>query len=409
MNSSKEIRQTLVLVWPLLIGLFMIMAGNGLQGTLLSLRADLEGFSLVTIGMVMSLYYCGFAAGWFIVPRMLKSVGHIRVFAGFASLASTTILLHGIFPDPWLWGAIRIVSGLSFIGLFIVSESWLNDIAPNRLRGRIFASYLFVIHAGLFLGQFLINIAPISNISLFILVSVLLSLSIMPITLANKPSPGYQEPETLPFKAIFNISPLSVAAVIVCGFCSSTVLALGPIYGQKIGLSTAEIALFIALYILGCGTLPFLFGWMSDRIDRRNIIIAISFLGFLASVFITMVPAVFMVMVYLFGGFVTSLYSTAVSAMNDRLKPEQITSATASLILSNGMSACAGPILLGALMQTFGTDIFFATLGGAFFLLLLYGTWRAFRGPKIKLEDQGEFVLMPTRSAPSALQIGEDS
>ena len=283
--SQPQVGKTIILIWPLLMALALIMAGNGLQGTLLGLRASLEEFPVSAVGSVMSLYYVGFLVGCYLVPRMISAVGHIRVFAGLASLASTTILIHGVFMDLWVWSFVRLLSGLSFAGLFIVSESWLNNIATNKLRGQIFSFYLFVIHGGLFSGQFLVALAPPGDIDLFILISILVSLSLMPITLANKPAPGYEKPETLSFKKIFKKSPLAPIGVFATGICAGTILSMGVIYARDTGYSDEQAAYFVASYILGSTIIPLIVGWLSDRIDRRNVIIGTVFCAFICSIF----------------------------------------------------------------------------------------------------------------------------
>ena len=156
--------------WPLFFGLAMIMIGNGLQGTLLGVRAEIEDFSTFTTGIIMSLYYTGFLAGSFFVPKLIAKVGHIRVFAALASLASTTVLMNGLFPEPVLWGCMRVFTGFSYAGLFIVIESWLNQAATNKTRGTMLALYMIVLYAGMALGQFLMNIADPKEMELFVLI-----------------------------------------------------------------------------------------------------------------------------------------------------------------------------------------------------------------------------------------------
>jgi MFS family permease len=411
MTFSQDIRKTLALVWPLLAGMFMIMVGNGLQGTLLALRGQAEGFPISVIGVIMSLYFCGYLAGWYVVPRMIKSVGHVRVFAAFASLASTTILAQGLFVNPYSWICIRMISGLSFVGLFIVAESWLNNIATNKLRGQILSLYFFVVNGGFFAGQFLINLAPVENIDLFILVSVLVSLSFLPITLADKPSPGYEEPEHLPFKKLISISPFSVLGVVTSGFCGTAVLTLGPVYAQSLGFSTPKIALFIALFVLGCTLVPLFTGWLSDRIDRRKVIITMALIGLGSSVaLIPLGPSLMLwLLIILLGGCVTSVHSISIAFMNDRLSTRQITSATAALILINGIAAFFAPTVSGVLMENIGPNSFFISIATVFGALSLFGIYRAFTGPEVDVEEQGEFHPIPQRSAPGIAHIHEET
>lgn len=397
----------MILVWPLLVAMFMIMTGNGLQGTLLSLRGQAEGFPVSVIGIVMSLYYCGYVVGWYIVPHMIKSVGHIRVFAGFASLASSTILLQGLFVDPYSWCVLRILSGISFVGLFIVAESWLNNVATNKLRGQILSGYFFVVNGGFFAGQFLLNLAPITEIALFIMISILISLSLIPLTLANKPSPVYEEPENLPFRKVVSISPMAVAGVLLSGFAGAGLVSIGPVYALSIGLDSANVALFIAMYVLGCGTIPLLTGWLSDRMDRRSLVAIIALAGVGISASSLLVPQFLLLNTFLLGGAVSSIHSISIAMMNDRLSRKQITSATASLILINGMSACVSPILLGVFLGTVGTGTFFIVFGAVFAMLFSFGVYRSFVGDVIDIEKQREFQPIPTRTSPSVGQISD--
>lgn len=403
--SSTALRQTLLLVWPLLAGIVMITTGNGLQGTLLGLRAMAEGFPVFATGIVMSMYYCGFLLGCFIVPRAISSVGHIRVFAASASLASTTILLHGLLADPLPWAFVRALSGLSFAGLFIVAESWLNNIATNKLRAQIFGAYIGVVHGGLFIGQFLITLAPVTDFTLFVLISVLISLSVLPLTLANKPAPGHHAPEHLPFGKLFKRSPLSIVAVFCSGLCGATILTLGAVYAQQAGFATPAIASFVASYVLGAATLPFFIGWLSDRIDRRKMIIALALCAFACAAVVSVNSALAIPGMIVLGGMVVSIYSIAIAYMNDQLKPGQIVSATASMILVNSMGACIGPLLIGGLMEWGGNAVFFPSFAALYGLLVLLGLVRAAIGERVDVAAQGEFVAMPARSSPGVMQI----
>ena len=400
--------KTLLLVWPLLIGMFMIMVGNGLQGTLLALRAEVDGFAIAAIGIMMSMYYCGYLAGWFIIPRMINSVGHIRVFAGFASLASTTILIQGLFVDPYLWSIVRFASGISFVGLFIVAESWLNNIAPNRLRGQILSSYIFVVNGGLFAGQFFINIGSIETIGLFVLVSVLISLSLVPVTLANKASPEFEEVENLPLKKLLRTSPLAVICVLSCGFMNAGMLGIGPVFAQGLGLGIGQISILMGAYVLGCAAIPLVGGWVSDRVDRRKVIIATCLVGLTFSVWLVVDTSWIYFCALMVGGCSTAIYSIGAAMMNDRLKTSQMTSATASLILINGVGACISPILLGTLMQTVGYSSFFTAYGIVFAVSFVFGLYRNFTGPDISVADQGEFQPIPARSGAGIAVIAEE-
>lgn len=413
MTDEPKLKKTLFIIWPLLTGMFLIMVGNGLQGTLISLRAELDGFSITMIGVIMSVYYCGYIAGWYIVPAMIRSVGHIRVFAGFASLASTTILIQGLFVDPYVWILIRFICGIGFVGLFIVSESWLNNIASNKRRAQILSAYMFVIHFGLFAGQFLINLGSIETMGLFVLISVLISLSLLPVTLANNPSPQFEDSEGLPFRELVGLSPFCVACVVVAGICGASFLTLGPIYASFLGLPLPQISFFMASFIVGCASIPLVTGWLSDRIERRRVIIFTTLCGFLVGLGAHFFPSLLIVASFLFGGCVTSIYSVSAAHLNDRLKPSQITSATAALILVNGVSSCIAPIVLAYMLDVYGSDIFFIFLSTTFALLFAFGIYREIVGERIAVKDQMDFHAIPvaTRASPSIAQLsyGEET
>lgn len=398
--------KTLLLIWPLLAGLAMIMTGNGLQGTLLGLRAEIEGFSLSVIGIVMSLYYCGYMIGCYTTPKMIRSVGHIRVFAAMASLASVTILANGMFPDPIIWGIFRAMAGASFAALFIVSESWLNNIAPNRMRAQIFGAYIFVINGGLFAGQFLIGLAPVIQIDLFVLVSVLISLSLVPITLANKPSPAYQEPQNLPFLNLLKLSPLSLFGVFCSGFVGASVLTLGPAYAHQMNLSNVQTAHFIASYILGCAVMPPLVGWLSDRLDRRLMIITLAVLAMVCTSYLALIGHPSLPGMFALGGLNLCIYSIAVAYMNDRLEPGQIISASTSMILMNGFGAILGPVAMGTVMQWGRSDLFYAVPGTIFGLLATLGLIRIIVNRQAAAKRQ-KYVSLPPRSGHTALDIAD--
>jgi len=385
----------------------MIMMGNGLQGTLLGLRANMEGFPVFVTGIVMALYYAGFLVGCHLTPKMIGSVGHIRVFSGLASMASITILLHGEFVNPWVWGIVRILSGISFAGLFIVTESWLNSIATNKLRGVIFGFYLLILHGSFFIGQFLINLAPLNDMALFVLISILVSLSILPLTLANKPAPGFALPEKLPLKDLIKSSPLSLYSVFVSGFCSGTVFGIGAVYASELGKSNSWTALFLACYVLGSAIMPLFIGTFSDRHDRRKVIIGIAFAAFVTSLLFVFEPLKFPLMIIL-GGLNTSIYSVGLAYMNDHIKPEQSVSASTSLILLNSIGAMLGPLVIGFMMDFVSLSTFFFSFSTLLFSLFVFGLYRARYGNKVVVADQGEFIPVPSRTGTGVIMMTED-
>ena len=394
----------LMTVWPLMFGISLIMISYGLQSTLLGLRAEHEAFPAFVTGLIMSMYFCGFLVGCRYVPQLIASVGHIRVFAALASIASTTILLHGVFVNPVVWIVIRLFTGFCFSGIFIIAESWLNKIATRKMRGKVFAAYISVVNGGVFLGQFLINLAPVEKIDLFIIVSVLISLALAPITLTNTRTPNYKKPDVVPFSTVFKTSPLAMAGVFVSGMSSATVIGLGPVYGNMIGLSTPEISYFMAIYILGNTLLPLYFGSLSDKVDRRKVILGIAILGLAISVLITAVPSLYL-MSFFIGGATTALYSVSITHMQDFTKKSQIVSTSRSLILFNAVGAMFGPVISGFTLDYWGTKPFFGLVGCYMFFVICVASYRTITGKTIAQERKKKFTALPTFSAPTVFRL----
>ena len=219
--------------WALFLGMGFIMLGNGLQGSLLGLRASIEGFSITATGIVMSGFYIGIIAGSIIVPKIVGQVGHVRTFGALASLASTAILIHLVFLQPAVWLAMRIVSGFAFAGIYIVAESWLNDVAENETRGQLLSIYMLIYLGALAGGQFLLNVAPPESVTLFILVSALVSIALIPILISANKAPAYSATESAGIRQLYNISPLGVFGIFAAGISSGAVFAIGSVYGGK--------------------------------------------------------------------------------------------------------------------------------------------------------------------------------
>jgi len=405
---SGTISKAMILVWPLMAGIGLIMLGNGLQGTLLGLRASFENFPVYVTGIIMTMYYCGFVVGCWTIPRMVSTVGHIRVFAAMASLASTTILLHGLYVDPFIWAVVRAFSGFGFAGLAIVTESWLNNMTANKVRGKVFGVYIFVVYLGLFSGQFLLNLAPLSQMDLFVIVSILVSFSIIPLTLANKPAPGYEEPEKLPLKKVIKHSPLALTGVFGAGICAGAFFGMGAVYANEVGMSTGQVAIYMAVYITGCGVMPLIMGWMSDNMDRRVLIIVMSAIG-AAVVLPSYLYSLYYISAFVFGGVTSSLYSLCISYMSDHVKQSQILSATTTLILANAVGSCLGPVVFGVTIEYLGAGSFYMAFFVPYVLISVIGIYRALVGEPVDIASQGEFMNIPARSTPGVMNLAEDS
>jgi MFS family permease len=382
--------------WPLLLGMGVLMLGAGLQSTLLALRATLEGFSPPVTGFIMSGYYVGYLLGTFIAPPLLRKIGHVRVFAALAAVASAAILLQGCFIYPVAWGAMRVVSGICFAGIYVVAESWLNDRASCENRGRLFAVYMLVLYVGLGAAQFLLIVSNPRTSMPFMLVSMLISLALVPIVLSAQRLPKRAAPGKVRLLQLYRNSPLGVVGVIVSGLISATVFSMGPVYARLSGLETNGVATFMGMSILAAVLTQYPVGRLSDRIDRRTVIAGVCSVATIVAscivAFDDMPHALFVTLAALFSGVVLTLYSLSVSHVNDKLEPAQMVAASSALLLLNGTAAAIGPILSGSLMALFGPRAYFATLATLTCTLLVYDLWRKSRRRPVPAAQKMPFV-----------------
>jgi MFS family permease len=387
---------TIATTWPLLLGMGVLMLGAGLQGTLLGLRATLEGFPTPVTGVVMSCYYIGYLLGTVAAPRLLRQVGHIRVFAALAAIASAAILVQASFVHPAIWAVMRLISGLCFAGIYVVAESWLNDRASQANRGRLLAVYMAVLYVGLGTAQFLLILSDPSTPVPFMLVSVLISLSMVPIVVSAQQIPERAVPRKVRYRDLYRNSPLGVVAVSVSGMISAIIFSMGPVYARLSGLGNSGIATFMAVSILAAVVTQYPVGRLSDRMDRRTVIAAVCTLATIVAgsiaAFGTMPRAVFLLLAALFSGFALTLYSLAVSHVNDKLEPTQMVAASSALLRLNGGAAAIGPVLAGSLIAAFGPPAYFATLATLTGALTVYDLWRKTRRSPVPPAQKGPFI-----------------
>ena len=262
--------------WPLFLGMLMLMIGNGLQGTLLGVRGGSEGFSPGVMSLVMSGYYIGILGGAKLAPLMINRVGHVRVFAALASLISACFILFPAFPSEFVWFILRVIVGFCFSGVYVVSESWLNDISTNTNRGKILSFYLIIQTLGIVLAQLLLNFADPNGYSLFIIASVVLSLSFTPILLSVTPAPPFDTTKPMGLKGLYKTSPLGVVGLFLLGAIFGALFGMTAIFGTESGMSLSQISIFVAIIYLGGMLFQMPIGWLSDRMDRRYLIIMLS-------------------------------------------------------------------------------------------------------------------------------------
>ncbi len=403
-TSPQRLGPILLSTWALLLGFGILMLGDGLQATLLAVRADQEGFSATITGLIMSSFYIGFLSGSILAPRIMVQVGHVRVFAALAAMASAAILVHAVFIEVWIWIALRLVSGFCFAGLYVVAESWLNERATNQTRGKLLSIYMVVTYVGVGLGQLLLNLADPRGFPLFVLTSILISIAVVPLLLSATESPGHEKSVNIRMLALYRISPLGMLGMFMVGLVTATFFALGPVYAQRLGLSLREISWFMAGAVIGTVLMQWPIGALSDRFDRRKVLTVTTVLAGLSAIgCIPLSQGDILILLLAVGGFcglALPLYSVCIAYINDHLDPSQMIAASGTLVLVGGLGAVAGPVVVAAMMDWFGNAWFFWCMGFAHLFTGLFGTWRMTR--RRVLRKGPRLSVTPTAMHPSS-------
>ncbi len=384
----------------------IIMLGNGLQGTLLGVRASLEDFSTTIIGIVMSGYFLGLILGCKMVSKLVARVGHIRTFGALASLASTSILIQAVFVDPIIWWAMRFVTGFCYSGMYVVAESWLNEAVDNRARGKLLSFYMLISLGGLAGGQLLLNLSSPSGFELFILTSLLISVAVIPILLSATRAPQFGNIENISSYQLFRIAPLGVFGMLVNGMMYGAIFSMGAVYCTDIGLSVRDVSLFMGSFVLGGFLFQYPLGWVSDAFGRRRVIICCCIVGAAISFFAMEHPSTglpLFVLVATIGGMTMPLYALCGVHTNDFLTPTQMVAASGTLVLLSSTGATLGSPLTAIAMDYFGPQAFYGSLGGMLSIVAVFALYVYVRRASALPEKRGDFVVMTSTPLTAAL------
>ncbi len=389
------------LLWrlsTLLSGVALLIVGVGLLFSVLGLRAGLADFSSITLGLVTSAYFAGFVLGTFLCPVIIGRVGHIRAFAAMASLASTMPILHALWIDPWFWGLLRLITGVCMVGLYIVIESWLNALAPNALRGRLFAVYMAVNFVALAVGQWLILVGDRLGFVPFAMVSVMFSFALLPITMTPVAEPAPVQAPRLSLRDLYDASPMGMAAAMASGLITGAFYGMSALFAQGIGFSDAQVASFVAAAILGGAFFQWPVGHYSDSHDRRLVLLWVCVFGagvcVLGYMLATVSPDSLIPLALLFGGLIFAIYGLCVAHVNDVIDSSRLVEFSGGLLLIHGMGAAIGPTLAGVVMDSVGSNslmLYFAVVMGS---LALYSAKRLKAAKAIPTEEKSSFVVM---------------
>jgi MFS family permease len=405
--------------WALLLGIGLMMVGNGLQGTLLAVRATSEDFGEATTGIIMSGYYVGFFIGSVLVPKYVSSVGHIRVFAALATIASSSVLLHSVFVEPSVWMAMRVITGFSYAGLYIVAESWLNGVSTNSNRGSLLSVYMVVSQGAIAAGQFMLVLSDPDGFILFILVSVVVSLSLVPLALTTTRGPSFDKPTKISLMEVYRASPTGVIGSFLNGLGFGAIFTMGAVYARSIGFSLGEVSIFMAVTFFAPVFTLWPIGVLSDRFDRRIVIVTIALIASALAAVIGLKTdaAPFLLLVVVMGlhtGFQTPIYSLCIAYTNDYLDYEQMVAASSKLVLINGMGAVMGPVSVAAMMGWFGPAAFGWSIAVVYAVLGLFVLYRMSVRGALPADEQTNYVPMSPRgtmvaAAMSAEEMEESS
>ncbi|WP_218119152.1 MFS transporter [Limimonas halophila] len=391
-------------VWALLLGMGLLMLGNGLQSSLLGVRAASEDFGSSVTGLVMSGYYIGFLGGSLLTPRAVIHVGHVRVFAAMASIASIAILVHSLMVTPPVWAVMRVVTGFAYAGLYVVSESWLNASAGNELRGRLLSVYMVVSYTGMGGGQLMLNAADPGAFDLFAICSVIISAALVPILLSATSQPDTTTPAPLPIRQLYRISPLGTVGCFLTGVAKGATFGMGAVYAHMIGLTVAEVSAFMAALIVGGAVFQWPLGKLSDRMDRRKVAVGIALGAAVSAALAVPVAQIstlgLIALAVPLGGTILTLYSVLIAYTNDHLAHEQMVAASSGLLLALGAGAILGPSTAGWAMDILGTAGFLWYLAAIHLVVVVFALYRMMRRSVPVAVRRALTATVPTRALP---------
>ena len=407
-GPSRSAAKVFLGVWALFLALAFVQVGNGLQRILLPLRADSEGFGAGTMGVVMAFHFAGYLVGAKVTSRALVSVGHIRVFAALASLASVAVLVNAVLVFPVAWSLVYLISGACNAGVFVVLESWLNDRATNETRGRILGGYMVFVLGGTAAGQLLANLGSAEGFRLFILASALVSLAVVPVTLSASTNAPVPTNEAMSLRELYRTIPAAVVGISLGSFVQSAVSSMGAVFATESGMEVDRVTLFTAAALIGAVILQMPLGWASDRHPRRAVILVVASVSCGLALLGVVVPTSSVGMLVLnlaFGACVFPLYGQFVALANDWIPQQKRAAAASTLVFISGCGAVAAPIVIGPLMGVFGPDTYFFANAVVLGLLVLYLGYRTKVREAVPVQDQSRFQPLPARAGEIAHSV----
>ncbi len=347
-------------VASLLLGVALLLTGQGLQGTLVPVRATLEGFSALSIGVMGGAYFLGFTLGCLKGGELVARVGHVRVFAAMTAVASATPLLHGLIVEPMIWTGLRMLTGFCFAVLYIVIESWLNDVSSNENRGMVFSTYVMITLSVFAIGQMMMLMYDPMQLYLFGIVAVLISIAVVPVVLSTAPGPQQPQDTKVNLRRLYDISPAGTVTCLCSGLANGAFWALAPSVAVTLSGDLAMAAWFMSANVLGGAVSQWPVGWLSDRIGRRPVMIACAISCAVVAAMIvvggnSIGMSLFVGLGFAWGAFAFPQYTIAVANANDYADPSEYVMVSSGLLLMYGLGAIAGPLIASGVMTGLGS------------------------------------------------------
>lgn len=400
------IRQVLPIT-ALLTGMVFLMLGGGLQGILIPVRGQIEGFSAFQLGWIGTGFAVGFTIGCIVIPHLVRRAGHVRTFSTLTALLSVSILLNAIVVEANFWILLRALSGFCFAGCYMVAESWLNERVSNDMRGRMFSIYAITTMVAMAGGQYLLVLAPATQDLLFMIGAILYALGVVPTAISRAQSPAPLTSVNLDIVGLFRNSPAAAVGALLSGIISSAWTNFGPVFGQQVGLTSAGIASLLAVAMAGSVVFQYPLGRLSDLVDRRYVMALAGILGALFGSVMTGLTTtqqfgtLFFVCVFAYGGVIYSIYSLAVAHANDYADSADFVKVSSGLLILYGGGTMIGPLLTAQLMDMVGPSGVFTTTTMAHVCFAVYAIYRTFRRERAKDEERTDFQTMASTRTPT--------
>ena len=384
----------------LFLSVILLQLSSGSLGPLDALSGFALNFSTQEIGILGSAHFLGFFLGCWWAPRLMGSVGHSRAFAAFTATGAIALIAHMLIVDPMAWAVMRVASGMCVAGCYTVIEAWLQAKVTNETRGRAMGVYRLVDMGASLAAQLVISVLePASYVSYNIL-AIVCCAAILPLTLTKATPPETPSSPRLRPRLAFERSPLAAAGVIVAALSSASFRMVGPVYGQEVGLSTAQIAWFLAAFVLGGALAQYPVGWLADKYDRRWVLIWLSAAAMLSCGVTVMATGLgtigIMLTAGLFGLTTFPIYSVAAAHAHDFADSSERVELSAALMFYFAVGAIAAPFTASALIDAYGPPALFAMISVGHGLLIVFGLLRMRKRAAPK--DRTRYVYAPRTS-----------